>query len=460
MGDKAPFGEKSLGEGAGNNKVSPRTETLEQLNERHAVTMVGGQCLILNEEPDPLTGKRDVTFSRPADFKLRYKNQKVEVPAGKGTKLVCIADLWLDWEERRQYSGVIFQPGETPNGVFNLWGGFPVVPKAGDWHLFGDHISENICGADGALSEYVFDWMAHLVQNPGGPKAGTALVLRGERGTGKSVFADYFGRIFGRHYIAVSQQAHVVGRFNGHLKDKILLFGDESFFAGDRRDASVLKALITEPMRILEEKYMNPIPIKNHLNVILASNESWVVPAGMSERRFCLLDLSSRHKQDRQYFGALIEQMENGGVAAMMHDLLHRKITRDVGIIPRTNGLADQVTQSLDSVESFWFDALRSGQVPYLEKEDWPDRVPKSGEKGLWAAYIAYCKARNARHPESQEAFGRRIRRVCPGIKHGKMGFTGGDRPNAHVIPPLQECRKAMDEALGVPIRWETSENE
>lgn len=64
-----------------------------------------------------------------------------------------------------------------------------------------------------------------------------AVVLRGGKGVGKSFVAEHFGRLFGRHYLKVSQPGHLVGNFNSHLRDVVVLFADEAFYAGDKRRA-------------------------------------------------------------------------------------------------------------------------------------------------------------------------------------------------------------------------------
>ena len=39
---------------------------------------------------------------------------------------------------------------------------------------------------------------------------------------------------------------HLVGAFNGHLRNCLLLFADEAFWAGDKQGESVLKGMLTK----------------------------------------------------------------------------------------------------------------------------------------------------------------------------------------------------------------------
>ena len=81
------------------------------------------------------------------------------------------------------------------------------------------------------------------------------------------------------------------------------------------------------------------------------ATKDWVVPAGLEERRFLVLDVSDRHMQDYPYFKAIGQQMDNGGREAMLHDLLARDI-KDVNlsIYPRTPALLDQILSSMSPI--------------------------------------------------------------------------------------------------------------
>ena len=146
-------------------------------------------------------------------------------------------------------------------------------------------------------------WMARNVQAPGGDRPGVAIVLMSpERGTGKGIFATQYGKIFGNHFKHITQTSQVVGRFNSHLKDCLLLFVDEGVWGGDRPAEGVLKGFITEREIMIEPKGINAFQVENHVNIMIASNTVGV-PAGFGERRFLVLDVSPEHRQDTDYFG-------------------------------------------------------------------------------------------------------------------------------------------------------------
>ena len=100
---------------------------------------------------------------------------------------------------RRQFDTIVFAPGQEVEGAFNLWLGFACDAVPGDCGLYLDHVMENIAQGDETIYNYIMGWMARAVQEPDS-QGETAIVLRGLRGTGKSVFATVFGSLFGRHF--------------------------------------------------------------------------------------------------------------------------------------------------------------------------------------------------------------------------------------------------------------------
>ena len=189
-------------------------------------------------------------------------------------------------------------------GCLNLWNGFAVPPKAGDWSKMQWHIDHVLAGGDPEVATYIRNWCAFAVQHPDKP-AEAALVLRGRKGTGKGTLGNALCRIFGQHGHRINNPNHLVGTFNAHLRDTCLLFADEAFWPGNRGAVGTIKALITEPTLFIEAKGRDGVTIRNSLHIVMASNEVWVVPAEEDERRFGVFNVSDCVMQDHAYFKAL-----------------------------------------------------------------------------------------------------------------------------------------------------------
>jgi hypothetical protein len=71
-----------------------------------------------------------------------------------------------------------------------------------------------------------------------------------------------------------------------------------------------------------EAKGIDPIRLPNYVRLIMTSNEDWVVPAGMNERRFCVLDVDPRCEQNYEYFREIDEVLPHGGLEYLLADLL------------------------------------------------------------------------------------------------------------------------------------------
>ena len=296
--------------------------------------------------------------------------------------------------------------------------------------------------------------MARIIQDPGGERPGTAIVLRGGRGVGKGIFVNCFGRLLGnQHYILLAQQAHLLGRFNHHLKNKILVFADEGFWAGDKQSEGAIKNMITEPEIVVEQKGKDAITVRNCINIIIASNNDWVVPAGQDERRFYVTDVSNAHKQDHAYFKALIEQMENGGYEAMLYDLLHWEYSLDdLRQAPKTSALLDQIKNTMDMAGKYWIERIEDGTLRNGD-DGWSGEISC---QELYEGYQEFAKALNAKFPLTPQQFGKIINQLCPAVTKVRTN-QGGYRVNVYRFPSLEECRKQFEMIVGMEnqILWE-----
>ncbi len=243
----------------------------------------------------------------------------------------------------------------------------------------------------------------------------------------------------------------MLGKFNSHLKDCLLCFVDEGVWGGDKQAAGVLKGLITERIMMIEPKGINAFPVENHMNLIIASNNDWVVPAGFDERRYLVLDVSPEHKQDTEYFGAIVAQMNRGGRAAMLHDLLERKITVDLRTVPRTAALLDQVVHGMTTVQKFWFERLRGG-----DEYHWPEFVLTDH---LYQDYLGFATACGDRHKLIDRQFGKELRRLCPPVKRVRKTI-GQERPWVYSMEKLDICRTLFEKAVGVKVDWDPEKDE
>jgi hypothetical protein len=425
----------------------PNESIVEQLNRKHAVIMLGGRCLVLNQIINPVTKQPDINFSSLQDFKARYLNKKIPVTRNGQILETTIADVWLESLGRREFSGIVFDPSGKENpGYYNLWRGFAITPKKGNWSRMENHIYKIICNGDSEIFSYLMAWMARIVQFPGGKRPGVVLVLRGKQGTGKGIFVINFGKIFGSHFQQIISHHLVAGRFNSHFKDTLLVFVDEGFWNGDRQAEGILKGMVTEDFISVEPKGKESFAIKNHCNFMFASNSEWIIPASTEERRFFVIDVSENRMGDSAYFRALQNEMDNGGREAMLDYLLHLDISNiDLRKFPRREALLDQITHSWPTAKKFWFESLRAGN--FGDSNNWPTEYPTND---FYKLFVNFSIDRGDRYRTTDKMFGKMIRELCPWIERKQK--SGGDR--YYRLPPLDECREALESALKIKIDW------
>lgn len=439
---------------------------LMELNAKHAVIRsYGGKPRVIEEVYDEILDRYRLTKSTFEDFRNGYCNKKIVVGEDKNGNPIQtpLGKWWLEHPERRSYERLQFAPGrDLESDIYNLWRGFGVSARSGEKHLsFMSHIYDNICDGKEELFNYVVGWLANAVQNPDSPGQ-TAIVLRGDQGVGKGFFASTIGKLFGRHYFHVANAHHLTGNFNAHLRDCSLLFADEAFFAGDKKHASVLKVLVTEDAIIIEPKGVDSEMCGNCIHLLMASNEDWVVPAGMNERRFCVLDVASKKIQDSSYFSSIAKELEDGGYENLLQHLLTYDLSNfNLREIPKTKALQEQKIFSYSNEEEWWYQKLLDGQV-LSEHSDWQGEVYC---KSLVSDYITYTRMFNSSRRGSATKVGKFLTKAVPGIEkvqssdivtiENEDGFEVTlKRPYKYILPSLRKCRQHWDDKFGGPYDW------
>jgi hypothetical protein len=432
-------------------------QLVADMNKTYAVCPMGSDIMVVEKcevVPEMQSIQPRYRFWKKMGFRNYFENQLIVHVGHDGKpKQMTHADVWLAHPDRATYpSGVGLFPNKPERycGYFNLWQGYQTKPKAGMWDSFNRHIRDVICAGNLDLYEWVLDWMADLFQDPGNPK-GTALVLHGVEGCGKGTFCEVLGEAFGSHYKHLTDQEHLVGRFNGHMADAVLVFADEAVFGGDRKIAGKLKALVTERVLTSERKGVDAVQFRNCTHLIAASNESWFIPAGPQSRRWLVLDVAGFRANDEEYFANIYHEARSGGVAAMMYDLMNREITSNLREAPHTAALQMQREQYavMDSAIEWWIMQLSMATmfVSALDAnandmDPWPRTVIKND---MLVSYRQWCVENRSRRVSNARFFAT--------LK--KAGLTtqrvsrGGTRVYAFEVPDHDTCETIAEVEFG-----------
>jgi hypothetical protein len=418
------------------------------MNAQYGILTQGRETRIIEKVPCTQRSDLLICLSTSA-FHDRLCGEKHLTTDGNGNpKPIAKSKYWFEQKAASRYTEVIFDPSKLPgeNGTFwNLWRGFAFEPRTGDLSLLQDHILKNICQGNPEQFEWLFNWMALAVQQPNKP-IGTAPVLKGLPGTGKSFLANQFAALWRPHSIEVTHPKHVMGNFNAHLYGRRFIFVDEGTFGGDKASMGIIKTRITEPNIVIEAKGVDATLVPNRSIWMIASNNESIIAADRGDRRFMVFEVSNSRKEDHGYFARIQAQMLQGGYAAMLHDLLQRDISKspDPRRIIRTEALFRQVLNSLNAAERYLHQALSEGILggggSKMTSRTMLEDIRQTYPDGRY---------------ETPERLGRTIKAIFGDqVRSKPTGRHNGGRTTEYTFGPLAACRKKFEAHIGQAIEW------
>lgn len=428
---------------------------VEEMNTRFGILACGNRTMIIDKAPawnmdDPIV----LLGTRP--FKDRMFEESADLLFGTGQP-PNKGEGWFEHPLAARYVGVDFNPSKLPGDdgkVWNMWRGFPVEAKPGDWSLLKEHIFDNVANGDVEMGDWLMNWMALSVQQPA-DLIGTAPVLKGAPGTGKSFLAKMFARLWTPHEITITHQDQVAGKFNSFLMGKRFVFIDEGGFGDDRRSAGTLKTRLTEGKIMLERKGVDAIRIENRMIFMVASNEDAIIPADLGDRRWMMFTVGSGRRGDHEFFAAAQKQMENGGTEAMLHELLNRNMEMGPNpkMIIKNDDLFYQIVGKRHADLRYIHQLLDFGVLPGST----PNAPSQTTTSHLW-------QGMQEAEPESRQfssaGLGKKIAEIFGDITAGQREVPGigrnGSKPRSKVydFPPLAVSRAQYEKFVKTRAPW------
>jgi hypothetical protein len=150
---------------------------------------------------------------------------------------------------------------------------------------------------------------------------------------------------------------------------------EELVWGGSKKDSSVLKDLVTSEYQTINPKFCQPRVEKSFLSLVILTNASWAVQAGMSARRYFVLNPSDRFtgvqsQEAKAYFDKIVAVKPE----SFAHFLYHRDLTGfNSRQPPQTNGLIQQKKHSMNAVEAMLWECLQRGWV--LQGHGWSKEI-------------------------------------------------------------------------------------
>jgi hypothetical protein len=325
---------------------------LTEMNETYAHIVIGAKHRIMTFKPCSIDGKR-MTFESIKDFYNYFEHKPKIAESNQGR-------TWFKWSEKRFYSdGIGYYPDKTkaPSKLFNTFQGFGCQPVAGNVFLILNHIHEILCGGDSVASNYFLHWLAHIFQKPE-EKPSVAILMKSAEGTGKGTLYKLLKKMLGSNANQVNGHYQLTGRFNSVIAGKLLIFGDEV----DLTSKAVFdkaKGIISEPTISLELKGIDAEPIPNFARFIFAGNHGQILRAGTRERRFLVIEPSSKKVDDKKYFSELNALIDGDGASYFLKHLMQIDISSfNPYKAPVTKELIEEKLSSLVPTLSFFHEEL------------------------------------------------------------------------------------------------------
>jgi hypothetical protein len=267
---------------------------------------------------------------------------------------------------------------------------------------------------------------------------GTVPVLKGGQGAGKGIIINQFlAAIIGpASFLQCLDMNELTGNFSGEaIKTNLLCFLDEATFSGDKKQANILKGLISEPTRKFELKHVNAVRIANFSNLIVASNYDCMVRVEKDERRFLCLEVDSRFSgpqtpQAREYFDALAAVP----VTAVAYYLYNRDISAFANVmrsVPSTAYTRHQKMINLESPVAFVHQLLDDG----THFDDYGAGTVVSKDQ-LMEEYKNFCKGDKFTRQVGKSDFFKELNRVVgsSNVATSRPTVTGGHRGSSVCI--------------------------
>lgn len=238
-----------------------------------------------------------------------------------GDKRVKMVDYIYQLDSTTRVHGFEFAPGKEKlihcaKGVIkvNQWGGFDVepgltadgrVPSEVDVAPFVSYLRNTICSGREHVYQWVLAWLADIFADPGN-KPGTALLLVGIPGAGKSSLGDIIRAIIGdRHTAQANDIEAVVAKHNATMANNLFIQCDEATNSRQKGSTARLKSLITDRTQKVEPKNVDPYEVPALARFMFTSNEetdAMHIPDGMKDRRITVLKVNEDKTGDMVYW--------------------------------------------------------------------------------------------------------------------------------------------------------------
>jgi hypothetical protein len=219
--------------------------------------------------------------------------------------------LYEKWEKdpnKRCYDTSVFDPNPDFNNdrQFNTFKPFTIImPKYENEppqpKEFIDLVS-SLCNYDSIVYNYLMSYIAHLFQKPH-ENPHTAIVLKGNQGTGKDTLTHIIDKLLGNNYLVkLSDMSNLVGGFNECLYNKLVVQINEMSGQDGYAYKNKIKDMITTETNVISRKYLPIQYQQNNVRWFMFSNNLVPVVIENTDRRFLICETADDYIGKTEYW--------------------------------------------------------------------------------------------------------------------------------------------------------------
>lgn len=360
------------------------------------------------EDSDDIKLKYKIGFYNTSEIReILNKNQYECIYNDKYTN-IKLGDLIINnfnkFKDYLDVNGCVFKSND--NKYISVFTGFDFEDRNVSEDIkkidpFLKHVKEVIADNNEEVYNYIINWIAFIIQNPG-KKTGVCLVLIDGGGTGKTIFTDIISELFGIYCISNCNKIEsILGQFNASIENKMLIVlnevRDQNSNYKFSYDSDELKTVITERKMIINDKNIPSRSGSNVANFIICSNNENAVSIKNGDRRFMITEPSSKYKDNDNYFKKLLtmKRYEN---LEIIYNYLRTKDLKEFNIqhFPKTNKREMSIASNISIYDHFIINDLDNLSKITYERNDlrqkFKEYINENGYKYNENKYCAMIK--------------------------------------------------------------------
>ena len=180
-------------------------------------------------------------------------------------------------------------------------------------HFFIDaYLTGILCNGKKEHCDFMLKWIGNMVQ---GNRNKSVIVMKGNEGIGKSTLLEFLKEFVLGLDICINQGVRpLASDFNYPLMGKLLVTFEE-IRGGNKYEmmkiASNFKNLITNDYVSYKAEHQKPLKEMRNLNSYITTSNDYHALMGDNGRRFWILDISEKHRDDKEFFFHLRDKCFN-----------------------------------------------------------------------------------------------------------------------------------------------------